>query len=134
MALRELCEPNSLELKTHRDNVAAGGCCAAAAAHEPSEGSSVCLERGPPDSAASAECEVEGELSIPEGCDALSLVQVRGIDRVHPVAPESFVNLFHHFRCSGMCWIAAMQIMQKAPPALARFLGALSNHRLQSSV
>jgi hypothetical protein len=68
MALRDLCGPNPCQLETPP-----GACCAAAAENAPEGVKAVCSE---PDAVASAEREVEGNLSIPEGSDAWSLVQV----------------------------------------------------------
>ena len=91
-------------------------------------GGGCCVAPPPPAAAASAECEVECLLqSIPEGSDALSLVQVRSVARVH--VPSLFIR--HCFHCSGMPW---MSVMQRAPAAPPWLLEALYNRRRQFTV
>lgn len=79
--IRELCEQNSHEKDIQREgggDVQAHGGCEAA----PKDADAISQEPSPPTAVASAECEAESELSIPEGSDPLSLVQVRDVARV----------------------------------------------------
>jgi hypothetical protein len=102
----------------------AHGACEATAENSPKDEIAVGLNPSALTAGASAECEVECEPSIPEGSDAVSLVQVRGVARMRV---PSF-SLSHCFHCSGTHWKAAMQ----NPPALPlRCLAAQSSHRRQ---
>jgi hypothetical protein len=81
---RELCEQNSHEKDIQREgggDVQAHGGCEAA----PEDADAISQEPSPPTAAASAECEAESELSIPEGSDPLSLGTIQPMSRIFRV-------------------------------------------------